>query len=475
MGILKSIYGFFFVLLLCVVSACTGGAKNENEGADVPPSVTDYQGILESGKLVALLENSTNSYFIYRGQKMGYEYEILSEFAKDLGVELEVKMVANLDNIFDMLDNKEGDVVGCNLTVTLDRQKEIDFSIPYIQSPQVIIQRKADTEVKGPQADFISEPYQLANKTVSVWENSSYYQRLQYLQNEIGDTIFVDDVNGLIGAEELIERVSQGIIDYTIVEEDVARINARFYTNIDYSTAISVKQNIAFGLRKESTLLKAKLDKWMAGFLKSKTHQYIYRKYFESDAALGYKMDEPAMKVKRGHISPFDDLFKAVAKNSEVGWQLLAAIAHTESRFNPSAEGFGGAYGMMQFMPNTGPKYGVFPDSPVNVQIAGGMKKINADLKYWNFIQDPEQRIKFALASYNAGRGHVIDAYNLSKKHGVKEDVWDGHVAKMMMNLSKQEYYRDEVVKSGSIRGTMTVKYVETVYQKYLNWKEGVR
>ena len=466
------VYSILIGVFMSLLSGCSDSSAKDNKPTDVPPAVTDYQRILESGKLVVLLENSTNSYFIYRGQKMGYEYEILQEFAKDLGVELEVKTVANMDNIFDLLDNREGDVVGCNLTVTLDRQKQIDFSIPFIQSPQVIIQRKAEGGKESEsKSEFITEPYQLAQKEVHVWENSSYYQRIQYLQNEIGDTIYVDAVNGLIGAEELIERVSQGIIDYTVVEEDVARINARFYNNIDFSTQISVKQNIAFGLRKESTLLKAKLDKWLASFLKSKKHQYIYRKYFEIGVT-GHKEEEPVLKLKKGQISPYDELFKAVAKNSEVSWHLLAAIAHHESRFNPNAEGFGGAYGMMQFMPNTGPKYGVYPDSPANVQIAGGMKKLNADLKYWHFIPDINQRIKFALASYNAGRGHVVDAHNLSKKHGLNANVWDGNVEKMMTNLSKQEYYRDEVVKSGSIRGTMTVKYVQSVFQKFQEWSD---
>ncbi len=468
---------FFYIALISILSAfalaCSSSNAKTREQVDVPPSVTDYQRILETGKLVALLENSTNSFFIYRGQRMGYEYEILSEFAKDLGVELEVKTVGNLDNMYDMLDSREGDLIGCNLTVTLDRQKFIDFSTPYIQSPQVIVQR-TESEDKKSDVEFIREPYQLAEKEVYVWENSSYYQRIQYLQNEIGDTIYIDPVSGLVGSEELIERVSQGIIDYTIVEEDVAKINARFYTNIDFSTQISVKQNIAFGLRKESTLLKAKLDKWLTTFLKSKTHQYIYRKYFDIGITI-HKLEDPVFKLKRGQLSPFDEMFKAAAKGGEVGWQLLAAVAHQESRFNPNIEGFGGSYGMMQFMPNTGPKYGVYPDSPVEVQIKGGMKKLNADLKYWHFIPDPNQRIKFALASYNAGRGHALDAYNLAKKYGMDANRWDGNVEKMMTNLSKQEYYKDEVVRSGAIRGTMTVKYVQSVFQKYQDWLEAYK
>jgi len=126
---------------------------------------------------------------------------------------------------------------------------------------------------------------------------------------------------------------------------------------------------------------------------------------------------------------------------------------------------------MMQFMPNTGPYYGVFPDSPPEVQIMGGMKKLTADIRLWKEIPDPVQREKFALASYNAGGGHIKDAQRLAKKHGLDANRWDDNVEKMILNLSKQEYYRDEVVRNGAMRGTTTYNYVRQVYQRYLDWK----
>ncbi len=466
---------FQLLLIISLIAGCRSGSnKNSGKSDEVPASVKDYQRIIERGRLVVLAENSSTSYFVYRGEKMGYEYEILREFAKELGLELEIKTVANLDNLIPMLENGEGDIISCNYTVTRERTKSIDFSIPYIQTPQVLVQKKPDGWEKMKQADLdrllIREPVDLGKKHINVWENSSYYQRLIHLQEEIGDSIYIDPVNGLIGSEELIEQVSQGIIDYTVAEENIARVNARFYDNIDISTMISVRQNIAFGLRKESTLLKAKLDKWLESFLNSKTYKYIYRKYYETGVA-GMVPGNSYNSIGRGKVSPYDELFKAAGKKYNTDWQLLAAIAFCESRFNPYIEGFGGAYGMMQFMPNTGPKYGVYPNSPPEVQINGGMKKIANDIKSWNFIPDEGQRIKFALASYNAGRGHIEDARRLAVKHGLNGNVWDNNVEKMLLNLSKQEYYRDEVVKNGSMRGTTTYNYVRKVYQQYTEWK----
>lgn len=463
------------LLISLIIAGCSPGSKkNSGKTDEIPESVKDYQRIIEKGRLVVLVENSSTSYFVYRGEKMGYEYEILREFAKELGLELEIKTVANLDNLIPMLENGEGDIISCNYTVTRERTKLIDFSIPYIQTPQVLVQKKPDGWEKMKSEDverlLIREPVDLGKKHINVWENSSYYQRLIHLQEEIGDSIYIEPVNGLIGTEELIEQVSQGIIDYTITEENIAKVNARFYENLDISTVISVKQNIAFGLRKESTLLKAKLDKWLEGFLNSKTYKYIYRKYYETGVS-GMNPNDTYSSVGKGKVSPYDDLFKAAGKKYNTDWQLLAAIAFQESKFNPYIEGFGGAYGMMQFMPNTGPKYGVYPDSPPEVQINGGMKKISNDIKSWSSIPDPEQRIKFALATYNAGRGHIEDAQRLAVKYGLDGNVWDGNVEKMLLNLSKQEYYRDEVVKNGSMKGTTTYNYVRKVYQRYTEWK----
>ncbi len=68
------------------------------------PSVNiDLPEILQKGKLTVLAENSSTSYFIYKGKKMGFEYEILKLFAEEMGVELEIKVVQNLDSLIPMI------------------------------------------------------------------------------------------------------------------------------------------------------------------------------------------------------------------------------------------------------------------------------------------------------------------------------------------------------------------------------------
>lgn len=433
----------------------------------------DLPQILKEGTLTILVENSTTSYFDYRGKEMGFEYELLKLFADEIGVDLEVVVLSNLDNLDSLIKNGVGDLIACNYTITRERSKKILFSEPFLQTHQVLVQRKPEgwKEMKKEEwlAEMIHDPSELAQKEISVWKNSSYYQRLIHLQEEIGDTILIDGVAGNIGGEELIEMVAEGIIDYTVTEDIVAKVNQQFYDNIYTDLTLSVQQKIAFGMRKSSPLLKVKLDEWLTNFMKKSTFRYISKKYFQMKHITNRPGTHYAV-LNDKHISKFDQYFKNASEVYGWDWRLLSSLCYQESKFNPDALSFGGAYGMMQFMPNTGPTYGVFPDSPPDVQIMGGAKKLAADYKFWMKIPDDFQRKKFSMASYNAGKGHILDAQRLAEKYGKNPLMWDDNVEVMLLNLSKKEYYQDEVVRHGMMKTKITYNYVRNVTERYLEW-----
>ena len=462
-----------FILSSFVMNRCVMQDDEVVESFNRPDVKIDLPEILQKGKLTILAENSTTSYFYYKGKEMGFEYEMLKLFADEIGVELDVKVVNNLDSLIPMLNRGEGDLIACNYTITRERARKINFSESFIQSQQVLVQRKPENWRKMKKDswknEMISSPEQLANKHIEVWKNSSYYERLLHLQEEIGDTIYIEGVKGDIGGEELIEMVAEGLIDYTVTESNVAKVNKQFYDNLYTDVDLSVKQKMAFGLRKSSNLLKHKLDEWLTEFMKKSTYKYICKKYFELKHITN-KPDRNYATLNKTSISKFDHAFKQAEKVSGWDWRLIAALCYQESKFNPNALSFGGAYGMMQFMPNTGPTYGVYPDSPPEIQILGGAKKLKADEKYWKAIPDDFQRKKFSMASYNAGRGHILDAQRLAKKHGLNHLTWDDNVEKMLLNLSKKEYYQDEVVRHGMIKTHITYNYVRDVTERYLEW-----
>lgn len=472
--VLKKI--LFIPLTALILLAIQGCSRNDAgfKPFEKNPVKIDLPEILQKGKLTVLAENSSTSFFIYRGKRMGFEYELLKEFCRELGVELEIKIVSNLDDLIRMLNDGEGDFIACNYTVTKNRKRIIDFSVPFLKTPQVLIQRKPNGwKNLNPvlwNKYVIRDPGDLAYKRIHVWKNSSYEQRLCHLQEEIGDTIFISEEEGQVSSEELIEMVAEGLIDYTVVEENIAKVNQQFFENLDIATPLSVRQKIAFGIRKTSPLLKSRVDRWLKQFMTKNIYRYLNVKYFELQN-IPVKTEDYVISIRNGRLSNYDALFKRAAAKYKWDWILLASVAFKESRFNPSAQGFGGAYGLMQFMPNIGPIYGVYPNSSPEQQIYGGMLKLATDFKSWKNIPDQMQREKFTLATYNAGRSHVEDAQRLAKKNGLNPFRWDDNVEIMMLNLSKSKYYRDPVVKNGALRGTRTYNYVRSIYKRYLEWR----
>lgn len=471
---LGHLFGLILPLLfLLFTSACDRPNTKQLNSEQSSVRAIDLPEIIEKGKITVLAENSSISFFIYRGKKMGFEYELLKEYAHHIGVDIEVKIVRNLDNLIGLLNAGEGDVIACNYAMNPNRLKYITFTKPYMHTPLVLVQRKPDGwEKMHPDKvnkKMIRDLLKLGHKKIPVWRNSSYYLRLINLQDEICDTIYIQAQDGKKSTEEMIELVSEGEIDFTVAEKNVALINQRFLENLDIKTFLSVDQKIGFGLRKSSPLLKASFDEWLEKFKKKKAFQHIYAKYFiKEDLTVQAQYGLSSLK---GQLSNYDKFFKKAAKKYDFEWLLLASVSYHESRFNPNARGFGGAYSIMQFMPGTGPKYGVYPNSSVEVQINGGAKKLGKDYISWEAIPDRDQREKFTLATYNAGRSHIEDAQRLAEKHGMNPLRWDDNVEVMMLNLSKAEYYRDPVVKNGALRGARTYHYVRRIYAQYLEWK----
>lgn len=470
----KQLLFFTFLLTLTVLfNACNDKSPvNKVVGIAQPAPQADFKEIMERGKLIVLAENTAISYFIYKGAKMGLEYEILKEFARHLNLELEVKVVKNLDEIQEMLMNGEGDIIACNYTMTKERMRKINFSHPIMRTSQVLVQRKPDDwrklSKKELNKQLIRNPEQLAEKEVHVWKNSSYYKRLVNLQDELGDTIFTIPFDGDIIAEEAIQMVAEGLIDFTVTDRNVALINQRFHPNIDIDFSLSIKQRIGFGLRKSSPVLLEKLNTWLDHFMKTSTFRYIKHKYLNMSMFSKKAMDEySSVSIGGGKISSFDEIIKLNAKEYNWDWRLLAAVIYQESKFKLNQESWAGAYGLMQFMPETGPTYGVYPDSPPEVQIAGGMKKLSKNLNDWEEIPDSIQRIKFALASYNAGLGHVYDAKRLAAAEGLDTLLWDDNVENMLLLLSKPKHYQSDLVRHGYLRGTETFNYVRQIFTRF--------
>lgn len=460
--------GFLFLLLLFSCKS-EPGLPEEDEII-----YRDLEQIRERGKLVALTDYNSISYFIYRGEPMGFQFELLQEFADYLQIELEVVTENDLNLSFNMLNDGRIDLMALNLTINNERKEKVKFSYPIAQTRQVLVQLRPDNwrQMTMDEIDdiMVRSLLDLADKTVYVQSESSYAQRMKNVENEIGDTIHIVEVP--MEVEELITLVADGEINYTVSDENIARVNRTYYPDIDLNTPVSFEQNVAWAVRKTgSDELLSELNKWIGSFRKTRRYALLYAKYFKNSRSK-HIVRSDYFSLGSGKISRYDQLFKRYSDSIGWDWKLLASLVLQESRFDPDVKSWAGAYGLMQLMPTTGEQFGIdIYSSPEN--------NIRAGVKYLQWLQDlfedkvadEEERIKFILAAYNVGPGHVLDARQLARKHGRDPEVWDENVAYYLLRKSDPEFYHDPVVEHGFCRGEEPYNYVIEVLDRYEHYK----
>ncbi len=437
----------------------------------------DLPEIKKRGRLIAIVDNSSTSYFIYRGQPMGYEYDLLSRLAQKMGVDLEIVITTSLDKAFEMLERGEGDIIAHNLTITKDRQEKIAFTQHHNEVRQVLVQRKPkawrNMTLDAIDKKLIRNPLNLAHKKVHVKKNSSHAARLRNLSDEIGADIAVVEEDPATEVEALIRMVADGELEYTVADENVAQLNAAYYGNLDVNTYISFPQRIAWGVRKNSPDLLASVNSWLSEIRKSSEYAVIYNKYFKNRTNMKMLASSNYSSISGSQISPYDKDIKDAAAKIGWDWRLLAAVVYQESKFNPEAESWMGAAGLMQLMPETAEIFGA--EDPLNPRqnIMAGANYLQWLDKFWaDEIPDPEERKKFVLASYNVGQGHVLDARRLARKYGKKPELWEDHVAFFLEKKADPEFYNDEAAKLGYCRGSEPVRYVKNIMQRQARYRQ---
>ena len=414
----------------------------------------DLDQIIEDKELIVLTINSYASYFNYREVPMGFQYELAQGFAKSLGVELKVKVLNSEVELVNALLNGEGDLIAYNLAITNERKKDLIYCGEENVSHQVLVQRYGK--------NGLEDVTQLVGKEVYVMPGK-YEERLENLNQELGGGIIINEVSSdSINNEDLIEMVAEGKIDYTVTNNELARINKTYYPNLDITMEISFDQRSAWAVRKTSPKLAEAADKWHRENINSAEFQASARRYFELNK---HTPQGSILSLKDGRISHYDDLFRKYAPQINWDWRLLAALVYTESNFNPFAVSWAGAKGLMQLMPRTARAYGVPAgmESDPEQSVKGGVKYIAELQKIFSKVKSDNDRIKFVLASYNSGIGHVFDAMALAEKYGKDKYLWDGNVAVYMLLKNKEEYYKDPVCKNGYFRGTETYNFVRDV------------
>jgi len=413
----------FTLFLLIGTIACdkTDTSRLVDPNAAFPMVDRDLEAIQESGVLRAITVYSETSYFLYRGQPMGFEYELLTRLADHLDVRLEIVPAYDLNELIDMLNRGEGDLIAHGLTITKPRKQYIDFTNYLYLTKQVLVQRKPEDwrqqKLHEIERTLISDPIELIEDTVSVRLASSYYDRLKNLEQEIGGDIHIDTVSGDLSTGRIIKKVVEGDLEYTVADDNIAEINSAYYPILDVSTPISFSQRAAWAVRKNAPDLRQALNSWIDDMRQMTDYYVIYNKYFENKRAFRARIESEFFSEAGGKISRYDSVVKQFSDSLNWDWRFLSALIYQESQFNPSATSWAKAKGLMQLMPATARELGVSDRSDPVDNLKGGTVYLQELYDRWASIPDSVQRVKFTLASYNCGYQHVVDAQDLAKKY----------------------------------------------------------
>jgi membrane-bound lytic murein transglycosylase F len=452
---------FVFGILFFYLPSCDQSSDEHNIDFWENPVEIDLDAIKERGFIRVVVDNSSTSYYIYRGKTMGYEFELLRNLATRLGVSLRIIVSNGLEESFRFLNEGKADIIAINFEVSEERKKYAEFTASMTDISTVLVQRK--------QHEMIDSLEALANKHVHIKKATIYKDKLEQLNDSLDLQLEIFELDESL--ESLILKVVKGEISYTVVDNDIAQVNATYYDNIDISLAISPPSQVGWAVRRNAPMLLEKVNEWIERIHRTGYNAILYDKYFVNKKNSYFRNNSAFSSVSGGRISAFDEIIKEGADQLGWDWRLLASLVYKESRFDTSAISYAGAVGLLQLMPVTLTRFGVKdPNNPAE-SLRGGVNYLRYLDRFWlERIPDNSERIKFILASYNVGHGHVQDSWRLAIKYGKDSRMWD-NVAFYLERKSKPEVYRDPLVKSGYAKGHIAVQYVIDIISLYESYK----
>ncbi len=438
-------------------------------------AMPDLKGIQERRVLRVLTRNNALTYLLYRGGQFGFEYDLSALLAEALGVRLEVLVAPSRSELIPWLLEGRGDLIAASLTVTDDREQRVVFSRPYMYTDEVIVARKRAKDAPKTIED-------LAGRTVHVRESSSYARTLRALQAR-GIDVKIAEVPETMETESVIEAVAKRKFGLTVADRHILDVELAYGTRVQSGPVLTERtapapaagrfppdggKEIAFAMRPDSVELKKYIDEWINKTYRGRRYNILKRRYLNAGRAV--RRYRRRRVGRTGQISPYDAIFKKYASRYGFDWRLMAAQSFVESRFDPNARSWVGARGLFQVMPKTGASMGFYKLEDPEIGSHAGMKYMDRLVRRFDPKLPFRQRVRFALAAYNAGLGHVIDARRLAREKGWDPDRWFGNVERAMLLLSNRKYYRK--ARYGYCRGKEPVAYVSHIQAKYQAYVE---
>jgi len=408
-----------------------------------------------------ITRNSPETYFLWRGELVGFEYELMQAFAKKNKVRLEVIVAQNYQEMIELLEQGQGDLIAAGLSKTDSRLEEVSKSKFAFSKRYNRISEKLVSHIDSQNISSLDD---LKGRSITVRKSSAFWSTAKGLAEKHQVNLIAADEN--ISTELLIGQVADKQIDLTIADSNLIDIEKKFRSNI--ITPLTLNKNIPYGylVRKQNPNLLKAVNRFIKKEYRQTFYNVVKNKYFSGTTRQKNYRDKRI--VEGSNLSPYDQLVKAHAREYQFDWRLITSQMYQESRFDPKALSAAGAQGLMQVLPRTGKELG-FTDlhNPVEA-IAAGVQYMNWSRDRFSKDLPVQEQVYFSLAAYNAGYGHVKDAQRLAKSKGWRSDKWFNHVEKAMLLLQRPQYYKK--ARFGYCRGSEPVNYVRNINQRYLSY-----
>lgn len=423
-----------------------------------PVYKADLPGIQQRKVLRVLTRNNSATYFLWRGELMGFEYELAHEFARTQGLRLQMVVPPSRDQLIPWLVAGKGDLVAASLTIDPELEDdEIRFSRRVSTVSEIVVTRSNDKSINTVE--------DLGGRTIYVRPSSSYWRTLVKLKDS-GIDFELKPAPENMETEEIIAKVASGEYDLTVADSNILDIELTWRDDIKGALTLGDPVSHGWLVRTEDKALLAAVNRFLKKEYRGLFYNLIYQKYFQEPHTIRKHLEDRVDGREGGELSPYDKIVKKIADKDNIDWRLIVSQMYQESRFDPDAKAWTGAQGLMQVMPRTAMELGID-------NLRDPEQGIKAGIGYLVWLRDrfePElsvrDRMWFALAAYNAGIGHVRDARRLAKRQGWEATRWFDNVEKAMLLLSKRKYAND--APHGYVRGIEPVKYVRQIRDRYL-------
>ena len=425
---------------------------------DLEPWLGDFDGMLERRVIRALVPYSRTLYFNDKGAQRGLVADSLKDFELHLNKKLKLKnrpitivaLPTTRDELLTGLRDGLGDIALGNLTVTDERKKRVDFSLPVRSNVVEIV-------VTGPASPPLASLEDLAGQEVHVRRSSSYYESLSRLNLKLRGlrkpAMKLTPVPEALEDEDMMDMLGVGLLKVIVVDDWKAQLWAGVLPKIKPrpDLALSEPGNIAWAMRKDNVQLQRMVNDFIRQYPGTFAARYkLYPGYIKQIRNATADADWQRFEKTVG-------LFRKYGKRYSFDYLMVAALGYQESRLNQNARSHVGAIGIMQLMPETGRSLRVGDITTTEPNVHGGFKYLRQiyDKHLDTTGVDEQNRTLFAIASYNAGSGRVARLRAEAAEKKLDPNVWFNNVELIAARRVGQE----------------TVVYVRNIYKYYVAYK----